>query len=285
MYNTREQKNSSKTINYKNTIINENIHRTAIIEDGAEIGDDVKIGPFCYVGKHVKIGDGTELKQSVIVDGYTTIGKNNIIYPFAVIGQDPQDLKFEGEKSTVEIGDNNRIREHCTVHSGTKGDHLITKIGNNNLLMGNTHIAHDCMIGNNCIFANNATLGGHVHVGDFVVIGGMSAIHQKVRIGQHAMIGGMTGVTEDVIPYGVAVSPERASLEGINLVGLKRRNFTSEEMNNLRHFYKEVFLSESGALFDTVEELKEKYKDSETVQNIIEFLFDDTKRQICVKKR
>lgn len=285
MYNRREQKNSSKTINYKNTIINENIHRTAIIEDGAEIGDNVKIGPFCYVGKNVKIGDGTELKQSVIIDGYTTIGENNIIYPFAVIGQEPQDLKFEGEKSAIEIGDNNRIREHCTIHPGTKGDHLITKIGNNNLFMVNTHIAHDCVVGSNCIFANNATLGGHVHVGDFVVIGGMSAIHQKVRIGQHAMIGGVTGVVEDVIPYGVVVAPERASLEGINLIGLKRRNFTTEEMNSLRHFYKEVFLTDNGALFDTVEELKEKYKDSETVQDIIEFLFEDTKRQICVKKR
>ena len=285
MYNRREQKNSSKTINYKNTIINENIHRTAIIEDGAEIGDNVKIGPFCYVGKNVKIGDGTELKQSVIIDGYTTIGENNIIYPFAVIGQEPQDLKFEGEKSAIEIGDNNRIREHCTIHPGTKGDHLITKIGNNNLFMVNTHIAHDCVVGSSCIFANNATLGGHVHVGDFVVIGGMSAIHQKVRIGQHAMIGGVTGVVEDVIPYGVVVAPERASLEGINLIGLKRRNFTTEEMNSLRHFYKEVFLTDNGALFDTVEELKEKYKDSETVQDIIEFLFEDTKRQICVKKR
>lgn len=276
----------SNTINYnsvKNN--NRNIHPTAIIEDGAKIGKNVKIGPFCVIGRNVVIGDNCELKSNVVIDGNTIIGKDNKIFSFAVIGQEPQDLKFEGENSKIVIGNNNRIREHCTIHPGTKGDHMITKIGNNNLFMVNTHIAHDCVIGNNCIFANNATLGGHVHVGNYVVIGGMSAIHQKVRIGKHAMIGGMTGIEKDVIPYGVAVEPRKTSLEGINLVGLKRRKFTKKQINDLRHFYKEVFCVESSNLFDLIEELKIKYEGSKVVEDIIKFLSQDSKRHITVKVR
>ena len=274
----------SNTINYnsvKNN--NRNIHPTAIIEDGAKIGKNVKIGPFCVIGRNVVIGDNCELKSNVVIDGNTIIGKDNKIFSFAVIGQEPQDLKFEGENSKIVIGNNNRIREHCTIHPGTKGDHMITKIGNNNLFMVNTHIAHDCVIGNNCIFANNATLGGHVHVGNYVVIGGMSAIHQKVRIGKHAMIGGMTGIEKDVIPYGVAVEPRKTSLEGINLVGLKRRKFTKKQINDLRHFYKEVFCVESSNLFELIEELKTKYEGSKVVNDIIKFLSQDSKRHITVK--
>lgn len=276
----------SNTINYnsvKNN--NRNIHPTAIIEDGAKIGKNVKIGPFCVIGRNVVIGDNCELKSNVVIDGNTIIGKDNKIFSFAVIGQEPQDLKFEGENSKIVIGNNNRIREHCTIHPGTKGDHMITKIGNNNLFMVNTHIAHDCVIGNNCIFANNATLGGHVHVGNYVVIGGMSAIHQKVRIGKHAMIGGMTGIEKDVVPYGVAVEPRKTSLEGINLVGLKRRKFTKKQINDLRHFYKEVFCVESSNLFDLIEELKTKYEGSKVVEDIIKFLSQDSKRHITVKVR
>ena len=274
----------SNTINYnsvKNN--NRNIHPTAIIEEGAKIGKNVKIGPFCVIGKNVVIGDNCELKSNVVIEGNTTIGKDNKIFSFAVIGQEPQDLKFEGENSKIVIGNGNRIREHCTIHPGTKGDHMITKIGNNNLFMVNTHIAHDCVIGSNCIFANNATLGGHVHVGNYAVIGGMSAIHQKVRIGKHSMIGGMTGVEKDVIPYGVVVEPRRTSLEGINLVGLKRRKFTKKQINDLRHFYKEVFCVESSNLFDLVEELKTKYEGSKVVNDIVKFLLQDSKRHITVK--
>ena len=219
----------------------------------------------------------------MVVEGNTTIGNGNKIFSFAVIGQEPQDLKFEGENSKIVIGNNNRIREHCTIHPGTKGDHMITKIGNNNLFMVNTHIAHDCVIGSNCIFANNATLGGHVHVGNYAVIGGMSAIHQKVRIGKHAMIGGMTGVEKDVVPYGVALEPRKTSLEGINLVGLKRRKFTKKQINDLRHFYKEAFCVESSNLFELIEELKTKYEGSKVVNDIIKFLSQDSKRHITVK--
>ncbi|MDR2760955.1 MAG: acyl-ACP--UDP-N-acetylglucosamine O-acyltransferase [Rickettsiales bacterium] len=270
----------SNTIRCENIANVRNVHRTAIIEAGAVIGNNVKIGAFCYIGKDVKIGEGTELKQHAVVDGYTTIGKNNVIFPFAVIGEIPQDLKFEGEKSYVKIGNNNRIREHCTIHCGTKGDKLTTKIGNDNLLMVNAHIAHDCVIGNHCILANNATLGGHARIGDYAVIGGMSAIHQKVRIGKHAMVGGMSGVASDVIPYGLAVNAERASLEGLNLIGLKRRNFSKAEINNLRKFFKEVFLSD-GNLFENLEKVKGDYKNSKAARDVIEFLSSDSKRHFC----
>jgi UDP-N-acetylglucosamine acyltransferase len=271
------------TIDYRNVISNKNIHRTAIIEEGAVLGKNVKIGAFCYVGGNVKIGDNTELKQHVIIDGNTTIGKNNTIFQFAVIGEVPQDLKFEGEKSFVKIGNNNRIREHCTIHSGTKGDKLTTKIGNDNLLMVNTHVAHDCVIGNHCILANNATLGGHVQIGSYAVIGGMSAIHQKVRIGKHAMVGGMSGVDKDVIPYGTVLNTERASLEGLNLVGLKRRKFSKNEISSLRKFFKDLFVKGDN-LFETLEKIKDEYKDSKTVRDIVDFLNFDSKRHFCTKK-
>jgi UDP-N-acetylglucosamine acyltransferase len=260
------------------------IHQTAVIEEGARIGKNVKVGAFCVIGGNVVIGDNCELKAHVVIEGNTTIGKDNVIFPFAVIGQNPQDLKYKGEPSKIKIGNNNRIREHCTIHPGTRGDKMITKIGNNNLLMVNTHVAHDCIIGNNCIFANNATLGGHVHVENNVVVGGMSAIHQFVRIGKHAMIGGMTGVERDVIPYGVVVEPRNTSLEGINLIGLKRRDFTKKQINELRHFYKEVFCGENGNIFEILEDIKEKYSKSKVVLDVIKFLSVDSKRHFIVKK-
>ena len=201
------------------------IHPSAVVSSKAQIGDNVEIGPFCVVGDDVKIGEGTILKSHVVVEGDTVIGKNNIIFPFASIGLEPQDLKFKGEKSRVEIGDNNKIREHVTIHLGTQDGAMVTKIGSNCLLMVGVHIAHDCVVGNHVIFANNATLAGHVEVGDHVVIGGLSAVHQFVRIGAGAMIGGMSGVESDVFPNGLVMG-ERASLAGLNLVGLKRREIS-----------------------------------------------------------
>lgn len=254
------------------------IHSTAIIEDGAKIGKNVKIGAFCYIGKDVEIGDNCELKSHVVIEGRVKIGSGNKIFSFAVIGQEPQDLKYEGEESTIEIGDNNRIREHCTIHPGTKGDKMKTTIGNGNLLMVNTHIAHDCVIANNCVFANNVTLAGHVHVDNNVVIGGLSAIQQFVHIGEHAMIGGMTGITKDVIPYGTVVEKRTASLQSLNLIGLNRRNFDRNEINQLRHFYKDVFESESGIMSELIKEAEIKYKDSKLVMNVINFLSLDSKR-------
>lgn len=264
--------------------MNKGIHNTALIEEGAIIGNNVEIGAFCVIGKNVKIGDGCVLKPHVVIEGWTTIGRNNKIYSFATIGQQPQDLKFEGEKSEVVIGDNNSIREHCTIHPGTKGDNLITKIGNNNLLMVNTHIAHDCVIGNDCVFANNATLGGHVHVGNHVVLGGLSAIHQKVRVGSGAMLGGLSGLGEDLIPYGIAYAKggRAGTLQGINLVGLKRANVDKTKILELSHFYKEVFESnETGSILERANKLKEKYIDNSLILEVIEFMNSDTSRRFC----
>lgn len=265
-------------INVQTDIYNRDIHPTAVIEQGAVIGRNVKIGPFCYIGKHVVIGDECEIKPHVVIDGFTKIGRGNKIYPFAVIGQEPQDLKYNGEPSTIEIGDNNKIREHCTIHPGTSGDRMCTTIGNGNLLMVNTHIAHDCVIENCCIFANNVTLGGHVHVGNNVVIGGLSAVHQFVHIGEHAMIGGMTGIVCDVIPYGTVVEKRTASLESLNFIGLKRRNFPKEELFKANKFFKDVFENESGNLMDLVDLYESQYSDSLLVKNIIHFLRRDSKR-------
>jgi len=260
------------------------IHTTAIIEEGAEIGNNVEIGAFCVIGKNVKIGDNCILKSNVIIEGLTTIGKNNKIFSFAVIGQQPQDLKFEGEKSEIIIGDNNSIREHCTIHPGTKGDNLLTKIGNNNLLMVNTHVAHDCIIGNNCVIANNATLAGHVHIDDGAVLGGISAVHQKVRIGKGSMLGGMSGLAEDLIPYGIAYAKNgRAStLQGLNLVGLKRAGIDKKKIFELTHFYKEVFESnDSNSLLERANKAKEKYNENSLIVEIVDFLNDESSRRFC----
>ncbi|GHU26677.1 acyl-[acyl-carrier-protein]--UDP-N-acetylglucosamine O-acyltransferase [Bacilli bacterium] len=259
------------------------IHPAAIVDMNAQIGNNVKIGPYCIVGPEVVIGDNCELKPHVVLEGRVEIGDNNKIFSFAVMGQDPQDLKYDGERSSIVIGNGNRIREHCTIHPGTRGGNMVTKIGDNNLFMVNTHIAHDCVIGSNCVFANNVTLGGHVSVGDYTVIGGLTALHQKVQVGEHAMIGGMTAVERDIIPYGVAVESRTSSLEGINVVGLKRRNFSKQDINDLRSFYRDVFCSESGNLFELVEDSKEKYANSKVVQSVIEFLEGGSDRHFMVK--
>ena len=257
-----------------------NIHPTAIIEDGAVIGKNVKIGAYCIIGENVKIGDGTELKSHVVVDGYTTIGKNNVVYPFAVIGTAPQDLKFSGEESKLVIGDNNKIREYVTINPGTADGGMLTKVGSNCLLMIGSHVAHDCKVGNHCILANNATLAGHVTVGDHAIIGGLSAIHQFVRIGKHAMIGGMSGVEKDVIPYGT-VKGERASLAGINLIGMKRRNYSACEINNMRRFFKKLFVADDKPFSEKLSQLKTEFKDSKVIKDVVEFLNIDSSRPIC----
>lgn len=278
MYHTMKQ----NYLKYK-IGINSNIHPTAIIEDGAIIGSNVIIGAYCVIGNNVIIGDNCEIKSHVVIEGNTTIGEGNKIYSFAVIGQDPQDLKYEGEESRIEIGNHNKIREHCTIHPGTKGDNMITSIGNGNLLMVNTHIAHDCVIENGCILANNVTLAGHVHIGNMVVIGGLSAVHQWVHIGEHAMIGGMTGITEDIVPYCTAVDNRCCSLESLNLIGLKRRNFSKEEINSLRHFFRDVFENNVGTLKENINLVKTKYKNSILVDNMLKFLTRESKRGFCTK--
>jgi UDP-N-acetylglucosamine acyltransferase len=259
------------------------IHPTAIIEDGAKIGDNVAIGAYSIIGKDVSIGDGTVVKSHVVVEGITEIGKNNTIFQFASIGAIPQDLKFGGEPSRTIIGNDNSIREFVTIHAGTKGGIMETRIGNKCLVMAYCHIAHDCVVGNNVVLANNATLAGHVIVEDNVVIGGLSAIHQFVRIGKGAMIGGMSGVESDVIPYG-AVMGERANLAGLNLVGLKRQNLDKSEINTLRAFYKKLFDKTEQSFNKKVDDLMVEYQDSVLVKDVIRFLKSETSRAFCQPK-
>ena len=260
------------------------IHKTAIISEGAQIAKNVEIGAFCVIGSNVKIGEGTIIKSHIVIDGDTTIGKNNIIFPFATIGLVPQDLKFAGEKSQLIIGDNNTIREPATIHLGTKDGGMLTKIGNNCLLMVGVHIAHDCLIGNNVILANNATLAGHVQVGDNVVIGGLSALHQFVRIGSGAMIGGMSGVESDVIPFGLVMG-ERASLVGLNLVGMKRQNILREEIHALRNFYKQVFENDGGVNFlNRATKISQDFSQNSTIKEVMNFINSETSRSFCQPK-
>ncbi len=258
------------------------IHPTAIVSPKAQIADNVEIGPFCTVGDDVKIGEGTILKSHVVIEGDTVIGKNNVIFPFAVIGVEPQDLKFKGEKARVVIGDNNKIREHVTIHLGTQDGAMVTTIGSNCLLMVGVHIAHDCIVGNNVILANNATLAGHVEVGDHVVIGGLSAVHQFARIGKGAMIGGMSGVENDVIPNGLVMG-ERASLAGLNIVGMKRRGISREDIHALRNFFKQLFANQDGQFSTRAENLAKNF-DSQVVQEVVSFVKSETSRNFCQPK-
>lgn len=256
-----------------------NVHETAVIEDGAIVGRDVEIGPYCCVGADTKIGDGVKLKSHVVVAGHTSIGSGTEIFPFASIGHQPQDLKFHGEISRLEIGANNVIREHVTMNPGTEGGGLLTQVGNNCLFMVGAHVAHDCFIGDNAILVNNVTLGGHVEIGEYAIIGGMSAVHQFVRIGRHAMIGGMSGVENDVIPYGSVVG-NRAHLSGLNLVGLKRRSFSRDTIHDLRRAYRLIFAQE-GTQAERLDDVAELFPNIEPVLEIVNFMQIDSSRAIC----
>lgn len=252
------------------------IHQTAIVDPAAIIGKDVKIGPYCVVGAQVKLGDGIKLHSHIVIDGDTEIGAGTEIFPFASIGTSPQDLKFSGEKSKLVIGKNNKIREYVTMNPGTEGGGLLTKVGDNCLFMMSAHVAHDCMIGDHVILVNNATLAGHVHIGDFAIIGGLSAVHQFVRIGAHAMIGGMSGVENDVIPFG-SVMGERANLSGLNIVGLKRRGFSRDDIHTLRNAYRMLFANE-GTLGERVDDVAEMFGTNDVVADILSFIKEASSR-------
>ena len=230
------------------------------------------------IGSNVEIGEGTEIQSHVSIIGNTKIGKNNKIYPFASIGNDPQDLKFNGEKTNLEIGDNNKIREYVTINPGTKGGGGLTKVGNNCLFMVSSHIAHDCNVGNNVILANNVPLGGHANIEDNVIIGGNSAVQQFTRVGRSAMIGGMCGVVRDIIPYGIAHG-NRSVLQGLNLIGLRRKNISNKEIITLSNAYKEIFKDEN--LTENLNNLNQDYKKNELVIEVVNFLEKDKKRPIC----
>jgi len=215
------------------------IHPTAVIEEGAVLGENVSIGPYAYIGPHVKIGDDTAVSSHAVIEGHTTIGKRNRIFSHTAIGTIPQDLKYDGEESTLIIGDDNTIREFTLLNPGTKGGGMVTKIGNHNLLMGYVHLGHDVILGDHCILANGATLAGHVELGNHVVIGGLTPIHQFVHIGDYAMVGGASAVAQDIPPFCLAEG-NRAVLRGLNLTGL-RRKIAREEINALKSAYRELF--------------------------------------------
>ena len=260
------------------------IHPTAVVAETAQIDDSAIIGAYCVVGEHVSLGAKVHLHSHVVVDGHTHIGAGTEVYPFASLGTAPQDLKYKGEPARLEIGENNVIREHATMNIGTESGGMLTKVGNNNLFMIGTHVAHDCMVGNGVILANNATLAGHVQVGDNVVIGGLAAVHQFVRIGHGAMIGGLSGVEHDVIPYGLVMG-KRANLMGLNLTGLKRRGFSREAIHALRNAYKDLFgeaASEAAVLDVRREEVANTYADSAEVAELLDFITNAGSRSLCV---
>ena len=244
------------------------IHASAVIEDGAILGDNVSVGPFAYIGANVKIGDNTTVASHAVIEGHTTIGKGNRIFSHAAVGTIPQDLKFHGEHVELIIGDNNTIREFTLLNPGTEGGGSVTKIGNGNLLMGYVHLGHDVIIGDNCILANGATLAGHVELGNHVVIGGLTPVHQFVRIGDYAMIGGASALAQDIPPFCLAEG-NRASLRGLNLTGL-RRHMERAEINALKTAYRELF-EQGNPLQDVAQSIFES-TNSEKVKQLCEFI-------------
>ena len=244
------------------------IHETAIVSEHADISEGVSIGPYSIIGPDVSIGSETIIESHVVITGRTKIGKQNHFYPFSTIGESPQDMKYGGENTKLEIGDRNTIRESCTINKGTVQDTGVTRLGNDNWIMAYVHIAHDCQIGNNTIFANNTTLGGHVEVGDYVIFGGFSGAHQFCKIGSHSFLGIYAGVAKDLPPY-VIVTGQPAVPRGINIEGLKRRGFTTEQIRNIKNAYKLLYNSDL-----RLEEAQEKISGLDEVSNELQIMLD-----------
>lgn len=258
------------------------IHPTAVVDSKAELADDVEIGPFCTVGPHVKMDSGCRLMSHVVIDGYTTLGKRNLIYPFAALGLLAQHKRSNAPDATLTIGDDNTFREHVTAHVGSEVDQKFTKIGNRNLFLVASHIAHDCVLGDDIVMSNNATLAGHVHVGDRAIIGGLSAILQFTRIGEGAMIGGMCGITRDVIPFGLVMGGIRSGLGGLNLIGLQRSGIAKEEIVVLQKAYKMLFDKENGTFSDRIQKVSETqdFSQNTLVQKVLSFVREPSKNNI-----
>jgi UDP-N-acetylglucosamine acyltransferase len=248
------------------------IHPTAIVEPGARLGEGVTIGPYSIVGSDTELGDNVELLSHAVVTGRTRIGPRSKIFPFASIGHRPQDLKYAGEPSTLEIGADTTIREHVTISPGTAGGGMVTRIGDRCLIMIGVHIGHDCHIGNNCVLSNNVTFAGHCTIGDYVIMSGYSGATQFVRVGSHAFVGGLSKLERDLIPYGTATG-NPAELSGLNLVGLKRRGFDREAIHNLRTAYRMIFASE-GTLRERVDDAAAIFPNDELVQDVVKFIIE-----------
>ena len=258
------------------------IHPAAIIEPGAKIGSDVQIGPYCMVGANVELGDGCDLVSHVVVTGHTTVGARTRIFPFSSLGHAPQDLRYKDEPTTLTIGADCIIREGVTMNPGTPHGTGTTTVGDKCFFLAQSHVAHDCRVGNNVILTNNVMLAGHCKIGDFAIIGGGAGLHQFVRIGHHAFVGGLSGVENDVIPYGMVLG-NRAYLAGLNIVGLKRRGFRREQIQDLRRAYRLLFADE-GTLAERVEDVAEEFAKHPTVHEILDFIRGGGDRALCTPR-
>ena len=256
------------------------VHPTAQIAPGAVLGQGGEIGPYCVLGPRVVLGDRVRLVSHVVIEGVTEIGDDTVVHPFAVLGGAPQHLAHRGEATRLVIGARNQIREHVTMHTGTVMGGGVTRVGSDSLYMVASHVAHDCVVGDHVVFANNATLGGHVHLGDYVFMGGLSAVHQHSRVGRHAFIGGLAAVTRDVIPFG-SVRGNPAGLEGLNLVGLKRRGFTRETINDLRSAFR-LLIAPEGTFQERLDDVARVFADSPQVGEIVDFIRADASRPLCL---
>jgi UDP-N-acetylglucosamine acyltransferase len=256
------------------------IHPTAVIEAGAVLGSGVSIGAFCHVGPQVELGEDVELVSHVAVAGQTKIGARSRLFPFASIGHPPQDLKYRGEASRLEIGADCLIREGVTINPGTQGGGLLTQIGDRCAFLANSHVGHDCRLGSDVVLSNNVMIAGHVVIGDFARLGGGAAVHQFTRIGAHAFLGGLSGLENDLIPFGLAAG-NRARLGGLNLIGLKRRGFARETIHDLRRAYRLLFAAE-GTLAERMDDVAQAFEPNAQVREILDFLRAGGDRAICM---
>lgn len=263
--------------------MSQNIHSSAVIEDGAIIGDNVEIGAFCHVGPNVVLADGIKLHSHVVLAGHTNVGENTAIFPFASIGHEPQDLKHQGEKTQLVIGSDCIIREGVTMNPGTALDNSITTIGNHCVFLANSHVAHDCVVGNNVIFSNAVMIAGHCVVEDNVIFGGGAGVHQYCRLGRNSFVGGMAGVENDVIPYGIALG-NRAYLGGLNLVGMKRSGIERQSIHNARALFKQLFLGDK-PVKEIAEQVKAEMEDDDVCAAILKFIIDSGDRALCTPKK
>jgi UDP-N-acetylglucosamine acyltransferase len=258
------------------------LHPTAVVDPAAKLGEDVEVGPYSIVGPDVTLADRVRLLSHVVVEGVTSLGEDCVVHPFSNLGGPPQHLAHKGEPTRLVIGARNVIREHVTFHTGTVGGRGVTTIGSDGLYMVGSHVAHDCVVGDRVTLAKGATLGGHVVVSDFVFMGGLAAVHQFGRIGRYAFVGGLAAVTKDVIPHG-SVWGNHAHLEGLNLVGLKRRGFSREKINTLRAAYRLLFADE-GAFQERLDDVSEIYASDPDVMEIVNFIRADAGRPLCLPR-
>lgn len=258
------------------------IHPSAVIDPTAELAEDIEVGPYVVIGPHVKIGRGTKIGAHTVIDSWTELGEDNVISHMASIGAPPQDLKYKGEETWLKIGSRNIIREFSTLHRATTAHDCVTRIGDNNMFMAYSHVAHDCRVGSNVVMANCATLAGHVTIEDYVIFGGLTAVHQFTRVGAHVMVGGGTLIGTDVPPYTIATGGDRrdAQLRGLNLIGLKRRGFSDEAIASLKSAYKILVLSQM-KLADAIARIKREVPQTPEVLHFLEFIEQPTQRGIC----